>query len=336
MNSFEPEKKLNLFCDDCLSSLKALPAESVDLIATDPPYFRVKKNDWDNQWSSSKDFLDWLSQVLKECDRVLKPNGSIYVFCSPALNAQTELVVAEHFEVLNHIVWNKPRGMHLRQRKESLRRFFPASERIIFAEKRGQGLMSTGAYAKSCDTLKRELFAPLVVYFANAKKLAGVSSKQINEATGVQMASHWFSESQWQLPSEEQYKKLQGLFDEHLVRDLEGLKKDYSALSRQYHDLKQQYNYLKRPFSVTKHVPYTDVWTFNPVQSYPGKHPCEKPAEMMEHIIFSSSREGDVVLDCFMGSGSTGKAALKLGRKFIGIEFEKPTFDKAAEALFEL
>ena len=56
---------------------------------------------------------------------------------------------------------------------------------------------------------------------------------------------------------------------------------------------------------------------------------------MMEHIISSSSREGDVVLDCFAGSASTGIAALKLGRRFIGIEFEKPTFDKALKVLSE-
>jgi len=57
---------------------------------------------------------------------------------------------------------------------------------------------------------------------------------------------------------------------------------------------------------------------------------------MMEHIVRSSSREGDVVLDCFMGSGSTGKAALALGRRFVGMEFEQPTFDQASEALSEL
>ena len=51
---------------------------------------------------------------------------------------------------------------------------------------------------------------------------------------------------------------------------------------------------------MTADVPYTDVWEFPPVQYYPGKHPCEKPAAMMEHIIRSSSRPGDVVADFFM------------------------------------
>ena len=71
---------------------------------------------------------------------------------------------------------------------------------------------------------------------------------------------------------------------------------------------------------MTADVPYTDVWTFPTVQHYKGKHPCEKPLAMMEHIIRASTRPGAVVLDCFTGSGATGEACLNLGRQFIGIE----------------
>ena len=47
----------------------------------------------------------------------------------------------------------------------------------------------------------------------------------------------------------------------------------------------------------------------------PGKHPCEKPLAMIEHIIESSSRDGAVVLDCFAGSGVVGEAARNFGRE---------------------
>ncbi|HBA3776912.1 TPA: site-specific DNA-methyltransferase, partial [Escherichia coli] len=55
-----------------------------------------------------------------------------------------------------------------------------------------------------------------------------------------------------------------------------------------------------------------------PVQFYPGKHPCEKPADMLRQIINASSRLGDLVADFFMGSGSTIKAAMALGRRALG------------------
>ena len=80
-------------------------------------------------------------------------------------------------------------------------------------------------------------------------------------------------------------------------------------------------------------MPYTDVWTFPPVAYYPGKHPCEKPADLLEHVILTSSKEGQLVLDAFMGSGSTGKQCLKLDRQFIGIEMETPTFQNTLASL---
>ena len=109
------------------------------------------------------------------------------------------------------------------------------------------------------------------------------------------------------------------------------LKQSYESVKGQYDDLKAQYENLRRPFAVTADVPYTDVWQFPPVQYYPGKHPCEKPAALMEHIIKSSTRPGDVVADFFMGSGSTVKAALKFGRKAIGVELEEERYLQTVE-----
>lgn len=54
-----------------------------------------------------------------------------------------------------------------------------------------------------------------------------------------------------------------------------------------------------------------------------GKHPTQKPLELLERIVLSSTNENDLILDPFMGSGTTGVAALKHGRRFVGIEKEK-------------
>ena len=51
-----------------------------------------------------------------------------------------------------------------------------------------------------------------------------------------------------------------------------------------------------------------------------GKHPTQKPLELLERIILASTKEGDVILDPFNGSGTTGLIAAKLKRKYIGIE----------------
>ncbi len=57
-----------------------------------------------------------------------------------------------------------------------------------------------------------------------------------------------------------------------------------------------------------------------------GKHPTQKPIELMTRIVLAFSNEGDIVLDPFMGSGTTGVAALSLNRKFIGIERDREFF----------
>jgi len=330
-------QQLQLVHSDCLPYLKSLADNSVDLIVTDPPYFQVKKNAWDNQWPDVTSFLAWLDEVTFELYRVLAPAGSLYLFCGSKLAAETELLIKTRFDVLNHIVWAKPSGVWRRAHKPSLRKFFPATERIIFASHYGaEGVAKgQGQYHTQCQTLKKTVFAPLIHYFKQAKAVTGISASAINEATGTQMCSHWFSDSQWKLPSAKQYQCLQRLFEQHsrlershdsLLEEQQALNRQYQHLVKEYDDLKEEYQRLRRPFQVSADVPYTDVWDFAPVQYYPNKHPCEKPLPMLEHMIQLSSREGDVVLDPFMGSGSTGKACLSLNRAFIGIEQDEARY----------
>jgi len=63
------------------------------------------------------------------------------------------------------------------------------------------------------------------------------------------------------------------------------------------------------------------------------EHPSQKPIALMEYLIRTYSNESDTILDPFMGSGTTGVAALKLGRKFIGIEISEQYFDIACNRI---
>jgi site-specific DNA-methyltransferase (adenine-specific) len=58
-----------------------------------------------------------------------------------------------------------------------------------------------------------------------------------------------------------------------------------------------------------------------------GKHPTQKPLALLERILQASSKEGDLVLDPFVGSGTTCVAAVRLGRRCIGIDIEKRYID---------
>ena len=64
-----------------------------------------------------------------------------------------------------------------------------------------------------------------------------------------------------------------------------------------------------------------------------GLHPTQKSLKLMQELILIHSNEGDVVLDCFMGSCTTGVAAKNLNRDFIGIEMDEGYFKVAQERI---
>lgn len=72
------------------------------------------------------------------------------------------------------------------------------------------------------------------------------------------------------------------------------------------------------------------VWAINTPKTWEkkfGKHPTQKPMDLLERIVLASTSEGDVILDPFTGSSTTGLAAVKNGRKFIGVDKEKDYLD---------
>ncbi len=219
---------------------------------------------------------------------------------------------------------------------EDLRSYYAQSERIIFAEHKGADNIAKGedGYIAKCDELRGFIFEPLRAYLAAERDRAGLTTRQVAEyyqkktgsRTVTGMAGHWFDRIQWLLPTAENYTWLQNLFNNYKA---EGT----GFLRREYEELRREYEELRRPFEVKATVPYTDVWTFEPVKAYRGKHPCEKPVDMLNHMISASTRPGAVVLDSFMGHGSTGVACQQLNRRFIGIEKNHEYFRVARDRL---
>ena len=64
-------------------------------------------------------------------------------------------------------------------------------------------------------------------------------------------------------------------------------------------------------------------------------HPTQKPSELMQILIENYTNKNDIILDCFMGSGSTGVACMNTNRKFIGIELDNNYFDIASKRIEE-
>jgi len=314
---------------DCLDVMRGMDANSVDAIITDPPYYKVKGEAWDNQWDTPQKFLAWVGLLCEQFERILKPNGSLYFFASPQMAARVECEIGKRFAVLNHITWRKgavDRDAASRGNaacKEALRGWFPTSERIIFAEHYGSDTVAMGeaGYRSKCDEAARDTFGKYITAIRAAHAL---TMKALTEAVGAYGAvNHGGACSNWEngnsIPTLDHYKKIQATFP--------------GCFDREYEDLRREYEDLRRPFSVTARDQWSDVWDFDPVQGYPGKHPCEKPLPLLCHIINASTKPGAVVFDPFAGGGSTGEACYILGREFIGVELCPDNHAKAARRI---
>lgn len=102
--------------------------------------------------------------------------------------------------------------------------------------------------------------------------------------------------------------------------------------------VKYKFNYnLMKELNDNKQM--KDVWTTSltkPSEKKNGKHPTQKPLELLERIILASTNENDLILDPFCGSSTTGIAATKLKRNYIGIDNEKEYLDLSIKRFNEL
>lgn len=288
---------------DSLSVLESLPDSSVSLILTDPPYHSTKKSNIvnDTSFKTDEEFIGWIESFAKQWKRILKPNGSIFMFCSSTMEARLELMLSKYFNVLSHIVWTKPNdpgydGWKGKMKKEALRKWYPFSERIIFCEQCADPDTNTTCFSKLLKSWRKTCGIPCNVL---TEKIGAFG--KVNHGGAV---SNW--EAGRNIPSLDQYNKICAALAEY----------DKGIEFPDYRD-------IIRPFEVNADVRFTDVWDFPSVRQYRGKHPAEKPIDMLEHCIKSTTYEEDIVVDCFAGSGSSLIASIKNNRYCIGIEIDE-------------
>ncbi|HUT21933.1 MAG TPA: DNA methyltransferase [Candidatus Bipolaricaulota bacterium] len=99
-----------IFLTDSLKSIKLLPNNSIDLILTDPPY-NNRKNFGDGTVNLSEtEFEKWNDSWIKECFRILKPNGSIYVCIDWQNSGLIQDVLKKYFIIKNRVTWKREKG----------------------------------------------------------------------------------------------------------------------------------------------------------------------------------------------------------------------------------
>ena len=322
---------VQLYKGDCLEVMKGIPSKSVDLALIDPPY-NISKAEWD-KWKTIKEYVDFMGLAFKECERVLKDNGSFYFFHNDFL----QMVELQNY--INQNTGFKFKSMLTWEKYQTNKQYYGRNVLmgINSTQKRNYRNMAEYClYYTLQDETGLKYIDEKYITPRNPFKRAIEKAKQETGMTTIQIAekgkfygkvNHGGSVSNWlkgsNIPTEEQYEKMKSFLP---------LKEEYEALRKEYEALRKEYEGLRYTFNVFD----TDKTTTFLIPPAPKKgHITPKPVDLLEYIIKTSSNEGDVVLDCFMGSGSTGVACMNTNRKFIGIEKEKKYFEIAKKRIVE-
>jgi site-specific DNA-methyltransferase (adenine-specific) len=174
------------------------------------------------------------------------------------------------------------------------------------------------------ETVKLDMnnFVPLREYFRKFQEDLGLGIKQINEILGHRKAEHAFywNSTQWDLPTSETYAELCQLPQRN------------GFLRREYEDLRREYEDLRRPFNADSKTWDVIEWPIIGGNDNTD-HPTTKPLGLMKRIVSVITDVNQSIVDCCMGSGTTGVACVQTGRRFIGIEIDPGYFQIAVKRI---
>jgi len=107
VEEFESDGHRVLWADALIALRECIGDSSVDLVFADPPYNIGKQfaNSAD-KWASIEDYVDWCKTWLRECIRVLRPNGSLYVMTSTQAMPYLDIFLREEVTILSRVVWH--------------------------------------------------------------------------------------------------------------------------------------------------------------------------------------------------------------------------------------
>ncbi|ANI22033.1 putative DNA methylase [Pseudoalteromonas phage vB_PspS-H40/1] len=306
---------INLMQGDCLERMKEIPSGSVDMILTDPPYGTMKginsefvgygRKDHDgHKWDTCLDHV----KMLDECNRILRTNGALVLFCQDPYTAK--LMTETH--------GNLPFSYRLTWLKNDF------ANALLCKKAPVNYIEDICVFFKKYDTLNQH---PLRDSVKSIVDHIGKTKKAIFAEMGHQGACHFFryETDQFGLCTEKTYNELIEMYG---VDKLESFK-PYAELVEIDSTFKRTF---KRTFNLSEGKKYkSNVLSYK--KDYSGFHPTQKPVALLEDLIKTYTNEGNTILDFTMGSGSTGVAAKNLGRKFIGIELDEGYFNIAKERI---
>ncbi len=324
-----------LLVGDALDVLRSLPEGSVDMAITSPPYYMKREYlaggiGLENTY---QEYIDNLVAICAEVYRVLKPTGSFWLNVGDSYQNKNLLMIPQKvaikltdevgFTLRNQVIWNKLKGAP-DNAKDKLRTLW---EPVFFLTKSAKG------YYYDMDAARK-----------TPRKAKRVDHGKVVSATGVSGVRYKRKiELSTELSESEKanaYKALEDMLylvkigevpDFRMVirgatRTTHG---DSTKLSGRAKELAEKGFYFLKYSS--KGAKISDVWDIIPEDTQGRKyHYAPYPEDLVKNPIALTCPEGGIVLDPFVGTGTTCKVAKEMGRKSIGIDLSQEYLDIAA------
>ena len=334
----EPKAKLGdlyilgnhrLFCGDSTDVTvidRLMDGVKADMVFTDPPYGMKKESEGVlNDNLNFDDLLDFNRQWIPLTFGALKDNGSWYCWGidEPLMDIYSNILKPMQKEnkitFRNLITWDKGNGQG--QLSEDFRMYPIADEKCLFVMCGEQDMR----FKRNLEEFN-EMFEPIRKWFENERKKSGLSVEQISKIDSTR-CSHYWAKVQFEFPTKEAYCKIQTYC---VNNGINAFGKEYEEIKKEYEEIKKEF-YKTRAYFDNTHDNQNNVWHFDRAgkdeREHTGGHATPKPIALCSRAIKSSSREGEIVLDVFGGSGSTLIACEQLNRKCYMVELDPHYID---------
>lgn len=290
---------------DCLVELEKLDDKSVDLILIDPPY-NIGKDEWDDFGITKKgyqpkpytgeSYYDWMQEVFVALSRVMKDSGSFWFFHNDfrmMAELDRRIQSATDFEYKNFIVWNK-----------------------LFSGCKQEGFLNGFVQVEGLNNFQK--MAEYMLFYT--RKDLHLKLKERRMELGVKSSD----------------------ISKEILSKTGGLTGWYSNI-----ETGKNYPTEETIIPITKHLGFTmndlvpkfynqknshSVWQYD-FDSKKMGHLTPKPIELLKNIILHCTDPGDLVLDCFGGSGSTAVACIETDRNYLLIEKEEKYIEIAEDRI---
>lgn len=320
--------QIELYNGDCLEVLPKINDNIADIIILDPPYYSTHiKELGDNNWKTNDEYISWFKNVLFSVLPKLKNTGSIYIFHNDLSIMTDILYFLKHncnLILRNHIKWNKfpthnnfSRIIKTFGKNRNYSQTF--TEDIYYITKQGNEIETPFSKIMKNKMLELNLKQKDIssLFLSKNGNITGWVSNKLNGT---------------QIPTREQWEKITQLFG--IQNNYDDLLHEYNTKSR--YKFNQEFIEFKgKSLDMQKELlkPYSEIWEYNKdnIKSFY----TAKSVDMLKNIIKISSNENDVILDPFMGSGTTGVACKRTNRNFIGIELDENYFNIAKDRINE-